>query len=129
MSTKNRLFLPGTARDVVLDHILREHEHRIHLHCAVVMPDHAHLLFTILQRDGVYFPLASIMHGIRGPSSHRVNKVLGRKGPVWQPEFFDRLLRYGEADKTVEYICKNPVNDALVSDEQDYPWLWISKWV
>lgn len=129
MNTKDRLFLPDGARDIVMEHILRENEQRIALHCVVVMPDHVHMLFTILETQGTYFPLASIMHGIRGPSSHRINKLLRRTGPVWQQEFFDRLLRYGEADKTVEYICSNPVNAGLVADEAQYRWLWISKWV
>jgi hypothetical protein len=55
--TGARLPLPETARDLVLEHCLREAgvarvpspatawKPRIHLHAVVVMPDHVHLLF------------------------------------------------------------------------------------
>ena len=39
--TGARMPLPGGARDLVLGHCLREHENRIRLYAAVVMPDHA----------------------------------------------------------------------------------------
>jgi len=90
------------------------------------MPDHAHMLFTIRCDEDRVFALADIMHGIRGTSAHRINKLLQRRGPVWEEEFFDRLLRYGEADQTVAYICRNPVKAKLVENESDYPWLWIA---
>lgn len=115
MSTKQHLFLPPAARTIVLEHVVREE--RYILHCAVVMPDHVHLLFTIREHEGHRYPLADIMHSIRGVSAHRINRLLKRKGPVWQEEFFDRLLRYGEFEGTVNYICQNAVHAKLVSSE------------
>lgn len=129
MSTHQRLILPPHARDIVLEHVVYEDANRIALHCAVVMPDHVHMLFTILEKEDVYYPLAAIMHGIRGASAHRINKLLHRSGAVWQEEFFDRILRYGEADSTVEYMFDNPVKAGLIKDGEDYPWLWVSKFV
>ena len=41
--TGARLNLPPEGRDLVLEHILREHGKRIRLYAAVVMPDHVHL--------------------------------------------------------------------------------------
>ena len=124
MSTKQHLFLPPAARTIVLEHVVREE--RYSLHCAVVMPDHLHLLFTIRECDGRHYPLAEIMHGIRGASAHRINRLLKRTGPVWQQEFFDRLLRYGEFEGTVNYICQNPLKSKLVGRETEYRWLWIA---
>ena len=49
--TNNRWSLPPQARDVVLAHCIREHDHRIQLHICTVMPDHLHMIFTsITQR-------------------------------------------------------------------------------
>ena len=90
------------------------------------MPDHVHLLFSALEdSNGNPFGLAEIMNGIRGPSAHRINKLLHRAGRVWNEEFFDHVPRFREADYELEYIFDNPVRSRLVSRSEDYPWLWI----
>jgi REP element-mobilizing transposase RayT len=100
------------------------------MHGAVVMPDHVHLLFTQLKDElGNLFGLPEIMSGIKGASSHSVNKVLDRRGPVWQYESFDRILRSDDiVHQKVEYICQNPLRKGLVQSVDDYPWLW-REWV
>jgi REP element-mobilizing transposase RayT len=90
------------------------------------MPDHAHFLFTLKRVDGREYPMANIMHSVRGAAAHRINKLLSRQGAVWEEEFFDRLLRYGEFEGTVNYICGNPVQAGLVQHGSQYPWLWIA---
>ena len=95
------------------------------LHAIVVMPDHVHLLFTPLpSNDGGIYSIPEIMHGVKGESAHRINKTLGRRGSVWQPESFDHIPRTEELG-TVEYIRQNPVRRGLVRDPGDYPWLWV----
>ena len=94
------------------------------------MPDHVHLIFSPLKdKDGNPFGLAEIMNGIKGASSHSINKALNRGGPVWQFESFDHVLRSDEkiASK-VQYICDNPVRKGLVNQVNDYPWLW-REWI
>ena len=126
MSTHQRWTLPPEARDIVLEGILREDRVRIDLLAAVVMPDHVHLLFCPREdpKAGI-FTLAEIMHGIRGPSAHRINKLLRREGAVWNEEFFDHLPRFGELDQEFAYICENPGKAGLVHDEREYKWLWV----
>lgn len=127
MATRAQLFLPPQARTLLLDHILREHDSRIMLYSAVVMPDHAHLLFsTLIDPEGLPNGMAEIMSSIRGSSAHSINKLLRRHGPLWEEEFFDRILRHDEFEQTMDYICMNPVRTGLVKTEQDYPWLWVN---
>jgi REP element-mobilizing transposase RayT len=38
--------MPAAARDLVLEHCIREHEKRIRLYAVVVMPNHVHLLLS-----------------------------------------------------------------------------------
>jgi hypothetical protein len=45
------LFLPEDARDLVLNHCLRDHGVRVELFAAVVMPDHVHLLLRALRDE------------------------------------------------------------------------------
>jgi len=65
------------------------------------------------------------MQALKSTSAHRINKLLGRFGKVWQDESFDRALRHEESitDK-LDYILGNPVGAGLVHDPLDYCWTW-----
>lgn len=67
------------------------------MHAVVVMTDHVHLVVTPLRDTlGVTFGLAEIIGGIKRWSARSVNNALGRRGSVWQEEYFDRMLRSDE---------------------------------
>ena len=91
------------------------------------MPDHVHMIFTRLVNRKVMevCSLAEIMNAIKGASSHRFNRILQRKGRVWQAESFDHVLRSSEnLDAKVGYLLENPVRAGLAARWDDYPWLW-----
>ena len=95
------------------------------MHALVVMPDHVHLLLTILANEnGVESPFYEILHDIKSASAHKINKVLERSERVWLEEAFDRMPRADEFDRYKEYIIMNPVRRGLVEDPDDYEWLW-----
>jgi REP element-mobilizing transposase RayT len=121
-----RWILPPEARQLVFVCCLRENAVTIDLHAVVIMPTHAHLLFTPLRNgDGWLFSLPQVMRLIKGRSAHLINRVLDRHGPVWQEESFDHVLRSNESmSEKADYICKNPVRARLVRLESDYQWLW-----
>ncbi len=91
------------------------------------MPDHVHMALTPLTNEYTRqtWALADIMGPMKGASSHAVNKLLGRKGTVWQEESFDRVLRSNEdVNEKLSYILHNPVRAGLVKRAREYPWLW-----
>lgn len=97
------------------------------LHVAVVMPDHVHLIFTprIDAGNQTTYSVMQIMHAIKGSSARAVNQALGRRGPVWQEESFDHVLRSMESlREKVDYVCQNPVRAGLAASPKLYPWLW-----
>lgn len=55
MTTRHRWELPPEARSLALEHIRREHNRRVFLYAAVVMPDHVHALFVPLLDDNGEF--------------------------------------------------------------------------
>ena len=122
--------MPPDARTIVLNHILLEHNWRVFLHAAVVMPDHAHLLLTpTFQYRGITYALCEITKGIKGSSGREINKLLDRTGRVWQKESFDHELRSDEnTRKTAEYIVQNPVRKGLCCSPDEYPWVW-REWI
>ena len=128
--THRRWIMPESCRALVLRHCLYDHQRKMLVHGAVVMPDHVHLVLTPLKdtREQT-FGLAEILGGIKGAAAHSLNRALNRRGKVWQTESFDHILRSDEKIREkVEYICQNPVRKGLVEQEDDYPWLW-REWV
>ncbi len=140
--TGARLILPEQARDLVLGHCLREGgmarvarapspakgvKPRIHLHAAVVMPDHVHLLLSALRdENGWPFPLVDILQCLKSATAHRINRLLHTSGPVWEEESFDHVLRSYEGLKNkCGYIRQNPVEAGLARRPEDYRWLWV----
>jgi REP element-mobilizing transposase RayT len=123
--TGGPLILTSEARDLVLQHCLREE--RVHLLAVVIMPNHVHLLLSCLRdEDGWPFPLSKIMQCLKGATAHRINRLLGSWRPVWQEESFDHVLRSHESLKEkIEYVRQNPVRAGLVERPEDYPWLWV----
>ena len=129
-ATWQRWLLPVDVRAAVLGHCLHDNGTKALIHGVVVMPDHVHLILTPLNdAAGDVYPIAEIMNGIKGASAHTVNRMLKRRGHVWQDESFDHVLRSDEDLRArVEYICANPVRAGLASHEDEYPWLW-REWV
>jgi REP element-mobilizing transposase RayT len=125
--THNRWILPKSARSTVLECCLRDNGIKFDLKVAVVMPDHVHMIFTPLvnQQAREIYSLAEIMDAIKGASAHKVNKLLGRRGGVWQTESFDHVVRSSEnLNAKIAYVLQNPVRAGLVNELAEYPWMW-----
>jgi REP element-mobilizing transposase RayT len=125
--TYQKWILPECAKQIVLDCCVHDHDLTMSLYVSLVMPDHVHMIFTPLVNQAAQeiYSLATIMDAIKGASSHKINRTLGRKGNVWQAESFDHVLRSSEnLDAKIAYILANPVRSGMVKKWQDYPWLW-----
>lgn len=126
--TQNKLVLSPDARAVTLEACHFWHGNKLRCYGACVMPDHVHLLLQPLPiqhgQKGVH-SLAEILHSIKSFTSHEVNKVMKRSGPVWQDESFDRLIR-SESDlhKTWDYIWNNPQRLGLAGPLDAYRYFW-----
>ncbi len=120
---------PAEARDIVIECCLKENGSKFDLHTVVVMPDHTHLLLSPLRdADGWNFSLPQIMHALKGVSARKINLLLARRGPVWQEEFFDHVLRSNDSlAEKVDYMCQNPVRAGLAKSAAEYRWLWRGK--
>ncbi len=129
-STRQKRPLSEAARDIVLDSLLHWNERRYTLYAACVMPDHVHLLLEPALKEAkdeetVFFSLGKIFHSIKAHTARAINKSAGTTGPVWEEEWFDRLIR-SERDlqEKFDYILRNPFDAGLENEEASYPWLW-----
>jgi REP element-mobilizing transposase RayT len=114
-------------RTLILQRCVQGNGSKFQLHAAVVMPEHVHLLLTPgAHANGWPYELHEIMRLIKGASARDVNRLRGQAGPVWQDESFDHVLRSEEhLQEKLDYIRMNPVRRGLVSNPDEYSWLWI----
>lgn len=90
---------------------------RIDLIAAVVMPDHVHFIARLLNAS-----LPSLMHSLKSFTSNQINNQLGRKGPLWEPQYYDHGIRTDdELRDLVIYCLQNPVRKGLVNHFKEYP--------
>jgi len=71
------------------------------------MPNHVHVLFTVLPG----MALGTTVSSWKRFTARQANVHLGRTGPFWQTEYWDRFIRNETHFATVEnYIDQNPVD-------------------
>ncbi|MCG3128410.1 MAG: Isoleucine--tRNA ligase [Phycisphaerae bacterium] len=116
--------LTDDERTIVLNACQHWDSQRILLHAAVVMPDHAHVLCTPLEKSkGEWWSIADLMHSIKGFSAKEINRLRGTSGLVWQREYYDRIIRSpDDFEEKWNYIVTNPVRRGL---PETYPWVWV----
>jgi REP element-mobilizing transposase RayT len=91
--------------------------HRYQLHAFVVMPNHVHLLVT----PGV--TTRQWLGPLKGFTAHQANDVLGRRGPFWQDESYDHLIRDDQQFRRVQrYIEHDPVRAGLAASPEQFAW-------
>lgn len=113
---------PAVAR-VVADNLRHFDGERYDLLAYCIMSNHVHVVFTpLLKADGEYFPLAQIMHTMKGYTAVRANRLLGRSGAFWLHESYDHYVRSeAELARILAYVVNNPVKAGLAPDWQAWP--------
>ena len=98
---------------------------RYRLHGWVIMPNHVHVLVTPLGDHS----LSGVVHSWKSYTATRANKLLGRSGPFWHADYFDRFMR--DEDHfvtTLEYIHGNPVKAGLCAAPSAWEWSSYHTW-
>lgn len=98
-----------------LEKVLRCYDGDRYVHHAwVAMPNHAHILTSL--KEGAL--IEDFVKPWKGTSARNINRHLGRKGTLWQEDYFDRLIRDGNHfARCVRYIANNPAKARLRSGE------------
>lgn len=76
-----------------------------------VMPTHVHVVIELLEGGTV----PTIVQRWKSFCAHKINQAIGRRGTLWQREYFDRFMRSAKQfEWTVAYVENNPVAARLV---------------
>ena len=104
--------------DAVQEVLFEGHGAMFDLHCWVIMPNHVHLILSPAELS-----VGEVVRRLKGASSREINRQMSRSGRLWQPGFFDRLIRTSEHfDRTRSYIEWNPVKAKLCTDPALWRW-------
>jgi REP element-mobilizing transposase RayT len=86
-----------------------------------IMPNHVHVVIEIVDEHS----LTGIVGSWKSFTAKRANSQIGRSGPFWHPDYFDRFMRdEGHLARTVVYVEHNPVKAGLVAEA--FNWRWSS---
>jgi putative DNA methylase len=84
----------------------------------VLMPNHVHTLIETLEGH----PLHAVLHSWKSYTASEANKILGRNGQFWYPDYFDRYIRdERHCANVIRYMHENPVKAGLVNRPEDWP--------
>ena len=89
------------------------------------MPEQVHLVLSALIVNSSPCLLSEIVGSIKSVSARRINKLLKRKGHVWQEESFDHCIRSDEfLNAKMAYVLNNPVRRGLVEWAKSTSGFW-----
>jgi len=105
------------AAALVEENWLRFDGQSYHLLAWVVMPNHVHLLVEIWQ-----IPQSKLIKDWKGFTARSINRLFGRRGKLWQEDYWDRYIRDEKHYRKVRhYIEWNPVKAGLVKWPEQWP--------
>jgi len=83
-----------------------------------IMPNHVHVLLTLIAD----FSLSSILHSWKSFSAKKANQILGKTREFWQREYFDVLVTSErQFEFFLRYVLNNPVKAGLCNEIFQWP--------
>ena len=77
---------------------------KYHIHAYGIMPNHVHVIVEL--KEG--FLLRDVMQEWKSVSGHRINRMLSRTGALWQPDYYNHIIRTpDEYGFQMNYVFKN----------------------
>lgn len=93
------------------------HRYRFLVLSYVIMPDHLHAVIV----PGPSDTISSVMRYTKGTFAREYNAQRRIEGAVWQPRFYDTVVRnIRSLNSRIRYIEENPVQAGLVTQPNDY---------
>ncbi len=108
----------GDAADAVIENLHHFDGRLYELLVWCVMPNHVHVMVRLFRGDD----LDKMLHSWKSYTANRVNTIVGRQGPLWEREYFDRTIRGAEDFvDTRAYVLNNPGKAGLQN------WRWVGE--
>lgn len=106
-------------RAPLVETLHHQEDQRVEMLAYAIMPNHVHVLCRPLPDH----ELETLTASWKRRSSQQIHQRLGRRGPLWQNESWDRIIRDAEHYATaIRYIAKNPLV-ARLNETEATVWL------
>jgi len=103
--------------EIVQKALLFFENRRYWLRAWCIMPNHVHTVVAPLWGH----TLSQIMHSWKSFTAKEINRLLGRRGVLWERESFDHLIRSVESlEHLVQYTIENPAAAGLCKRPDDW---------
>ncbi|MBU2870198.1 transposase [Colwellia sp. E2M01] len=122
ITTKNRFNYFSNlqnAQITVKQLYLLESEGAIKTISYVLMPDHLHWQFQLLNK----YTLSEVIKRFKGRSTQLINNISNHTGSIWQSDYFDHQIK-DDTDliNQARYIIANPLRAGIVKSLKKYPY-------
>ncbi len=106
--------------EIVAEAMLYRDGKQYNLHAYTIMPNHVHMMMTLLPDAPVLF---KVMQHLKKNSAIKSNKHLERVGlEFWEEESYDHIVRdEKEFYRILNYTLHNPVKAGFVKEWQNWP--------
>jgi len=99
-------------RKIVTNALVHFDGQRYELTAYVVMPNHVHVLLRLHEEQA----LSDILHSWKSFTAKAIHKAQNTTGTLWQPEYWDRLIRNERHfSACLNYLRQNPVKAHLAN--------------
>ena len=111
----------NAVAEIVIEAIHYRDTKQYDLQAYTIMPNHVHMMMTLLPGAPVLF---KVMQHLKRISAKSSNKFLSRTGSeFWEDESYDHVVRdENEFYRILNYILRNPVKAGFVKEWQDCPY-------
>jgi REP element-mobilizing transposase RayT len=117
---RNQCPLGPNERETVFALLRRFDGSEFRLHALVVMDDHVHVVVTVAPGKA----LEGIVQAWKAFSALKLRRN-GRPAPIWQREYYDRIVRGPRAFRAIiRYVADNPRR--RWPGKPAYRWLWVA---
>ena len=97
--------------------------HDLLVYAYVIMPNHVHMLLS----EPKHHLLADTLRALKTETS---KKLKGTRQQFWQRRYYDRnIITQKEFVEKLRYIHRNPVEEELVTNPEDWPWSSYRHWL
>jgi REP element-mobilizing transposase RayT len=109
-------------RAVILSALQHFDGSKYELFASVVMHNHVHALVKPSEKHR----LQDLVQSWKSFTAHKLSQDYGRQAPIWQKEYFDRIIRdEKEFIDKAQYIINNPLKQW--PEIEDYPWVFVKE--
>lgn len=113
------LLVPSSRMNQIVGGVLAKYSsvHKVNLYAAIALSNHYH--FLIQGAEGVIPRFAA---DVNREIAHRVNRMLGRHGPIWGRRYDDQVtVEVMDSLEALLYVSTNAVRHGLVSHPRHWP--------